>query len=78
MIKPCQISSFIPIFSTILFFSLPGIRPDDVDVIELHDCFSANELITYEALGLCDPGKGFCQVKKNPKIREKLGRGCVG
>jgi sterol carrier protein 2 len=30
---------------------------DDVDVIELHDCFSANELITYEALGLCDEGK---------------------
>lgn len=33
-----------------------GVRPDDVDVIELHDCFSANELITYEALGLCPPG----------------------
>lgn len=31
--------------------------PLDVDVIELHDCFSANELITYEALGLCLPGK---------------------
>ena len=29
----------------------------EVDVIELHDCFSANELITYEALGLCDEGK---------------------
>jgi sterol carrier protein 2 len=34
-----------------------GLGPDDVDVIELHDCFSANELITYEALGLCDVGK---------------------
>lgn len=33
-----------------------GIRPSDVDVIELHDCFSANELITYEALGLCPEG----------------------
>lgn len=32
-------------------------QPSDVDVIELHDCFSANELITYEALGLCAPGK---------------------
>lgn len=32
-------------------------RPTDVQVIELHDCFSANELITYEALGLCPPGK---------------------
>jgi sterol carrier protein 2 len=29
-----------------------GIGPEDVDVVELHDCFTANELITYEALGL--------------------------
>lgn len=33
-----------------------GLTADDVDVIELHDCFSANELITYEALGLCEEG----------------------
>ncbi|EFN77053.1 non-specific lipid-transfer protein [Harpegnathos saltator] len=33
-------------------------RPIDVDVVELHDCFSVNELITYEALGLCPPGHG--------------------
>ena len=32
--------------------------PADVDVIELHDCFSTNELITYEALGLCGEGEG--------------------
>jgi acetyl-CoA acyltransferase len=32
--------------------------PDDVDVIELHDCFSANELLTYEALGLAAEGEG--------------------
>ena len=36
---------------------LPWLKPSDVDVIELHDCFSANELITYEALGLCPLGK---------------------
>jgi len=35
-----------------------GLGPQDVDVIELHDCFSTNELITYEALGLCEPGQG--------------------
>ena len=35
-----------------------GIGPDDVDVIELHDCFSTNELLTYEALGLCPEGDG--------------------
>ncbi|MBL6751798.1 MAG: lipid-transfer protein [Nevskia sp.] len=33
-----------------------GIGPDDVDVCELHDCFAQNELITYEALGLCPEG----------------------
>lgn len=38
-------------------FGKSGYRPADVDVVELHDCFSANELITYEALGLCPPGK---------------------
>ena len=27
-------------------------------VVELHDCFSCNELITYEALGLCEEGQG--------------------
>ena len=33
-----------------------GLGPQDVQVVELHDCFSANELITYEALGLCPVG----------------------
>jgi acetyl-CoA acetyltransferase len=33
-----------------------GRGPEDVDVIELHDCFSANEMITYEGLGLCEEG----------------------
>jgi acetyl-CoA acyltransferase len=32
--------------------------PEDIQVIELHDCFSANELITYEALGLAEEGHG--------------------
>ena len=33
-----------------------GIGPEDVDVVELHDCFAHNELLTYEALGLCPEG----------------------
>ena len=36
-----------------------GLSRDDVNVVELHDCFSCNELITYEALGLCPPGKNY-------------------
>ena len=35
---------------------LSGYTRGDIDVIELHDCFSCNELITYEALGLCAEG----------------------
>ncbi len=33
-----------------------GLGVEDVDVIELHDCFTANEILTYEALGLCPEG----------------------
>ncbi|MEZ4451531.1 MAG: lipid-transfer protein [Nannocystaceae bacterium] len=34
-----------------------GVGPQDVDVVELHDCFTANELLTYEALRLCPEGQ---------------------
>ena len=33
-----------------------GIGPEDVDVVELHDCFTSNEIITYEALQLTEEG----------------------
>lgn len=48
-------------------YEAAGVGPEDVDVIELHDCFTANELITYEALGLCDEGKaeGFIRDEDN-------------
>jgi len=39
-------------------YAQSGLSAQDVDVIELHDCFSANELITYEALGLAEVGEG--------------------
>ncbi|MFI7161738.1 lipid-transfer protein [Rhodococcus erythropolis] len=37
-------------------YEAAGIGPEDVQVVELHDCFSANELITYEGLGLTPEG----------------------
>lgn len=37
-------------------YEAAAIGPDDVDVVELHDCFAQNELISYEALGLCSDG----------------------
>jgi acetyl-CoA acetyltransferase len=33
-----------------------SLGPKDVQVIELHDCFTSNEILTYEALGLCPEG----------------------
>ena len=38
-------------------YAQSGLGPENIDVIELHDCFSCNELITYEGLGLCPVGK---------------------
>ncbi|MDV6211291.1 lipid-transfer protein [Rhodococcus erythropolis] len=37
-------------------YEAASIGPEDVQVVELHDCFSANELITYEGLGLTPEG----------------------
>lgn len=37
-------------------YEVAGVGPRDVDVVELHDCFAHNELISYEALGLCAEG----------------------
>jgi acetyl-CoA acetyltransferase len=37
-------------------YAQAGVGPEDLDVVELHDCFAHNELITYEALGLCPEG----------------------
>jgi sterol carrier protein 2 len=37
-------------------YEAAGIGPEDIPVVELHDCFTANELITYEALGLAPEG----------------------
>ncbi|MEM7428408.1 MAG: lipid-transfer protein [Pseudomonadota bacterium] len=44
-----------------------GVGPGDVDVVELHDCFTTNELITYEALGLTSEGgaEGFISDDDN-------------
>jgi len=39
-------------------YETAGVGPDDIDVCELHDCFTANELITYEGLGFVAEGMG--------------------
>ena len=42
-----------------------GLGPEDFQVIELHDCFSANELLLYEALGLCGEGEAAKLIDNN-------------
>jgi sterol carrier protein 2 len=48
-----------------LVYKNAGITPKDVNVVELHDCFAANELVTYEALGLCPVGKAGEAIDRN-------------
>lgn len=38
-------------------YAQSGLGPEDVQVVELHDCFTANEVLTYEALSLCKEGE---------------------
>ncbi len=40
-----------------LVYEQAGIGPEDIRVVELHDCFAHNEVISYEALGLCAEGE---------------------
>jgi acetyl-CoA C-acetyltransferase len=39
-------------------YEMAGVRPEDVDVAEVHDCFTIAEIIGYEDLGFCKQGEG--------------------
>jgi len=39
-------------------YKMAGIQPKDVDVAEVHDCFTVAEIMAYENLGFCKPGEG--------------------
>ncbi|MCJ1279137.1 hypothetical protein MMC21_006961 [Puttea exsequens] len=41
-----------------------NVHPNDITLCELHDCFSANEMVVLDALGLCDPGKAHEMVRR--------------
>lgn len=44
-------------------YAQAGLGPDDVDLFEVHDCFSVAELLHYEDLGLCEKGEGGALVE---------------
>lgn len=39
-------------------YEMTGTGPEDLDVVETHDCFTVAEILAYEALGLCKEGDG--------------------
>jgi len=45
-------------------YEMAGVSPQDVDVAEIHDCFSITELISYEDLGFAEPGRGVGLLKE--------------
>ncbi|HYD81316.1 MAG TPA: lipid-transfer protein [Paucimonas sp.] len=45
-------------------FEQAGVGPDEIDVVELHDCFTPNEVITYEGLGLCGQGEAEAFINR--------------
>jgi len=45
-------------------FEQAGLGPQEVDVVELHDCFTPNEVITYEGLGLCGEGEAEAFIRR--------------
>jgi acetyl-CoA C-acetyltransferase len=45
-------------------YEMAGRKPRDVDVAEVHDCFTIAEIVAYEDLGFCKPGEGGKLVEK--------------
>ncbi len=45
-------------------YDMAGLRPEDINVAEVHDCFTIAEVLAYEALGFAKPGKGGKLIEK--------------
>ena len=39
-------------------YQMAGVAPEDIDVVEVHDCFTISEILAYEDLGFAKPGEG--------------------
>ncbi len=52
--------------------AVAGIRLQDLDLVETHDCFSIAEMIEYEAMGLCLPGEGWRAAREGWTARDGL------
>jgi acetyl-CoA acetyltransferase len=44
-------------------YDMAGLGPEDIDLAEVHDCFTISEVLHYESLGFCAPGDGVKLLK---------------
>jgi acetyl-CoA C-acetyltransferase len=51
-------------------YKMAGVTPKDIDVAEVHDCFTISEIIAYEDLGLAKPGEGKELVRSKETYKE--------
>jgi acetyl-CoA C-acetyltransferase len=51
-------------------YAMAGIGPRDIDVAEVHDCFTIAELMAYENLGFAEPGQGVELIRNKETYRE--------
>lgn len=51
-------------------YKMAGVGPKDIDVAEVHDCFTIAELMAYEALGFSEPGKGVELIRNRETYKE--------
>jgi acetyl-CoA C-acetyltransferase len=51
-------------------YEMAGIKPSDVDVAEVHDCFTIAELMAYEDLGFAEPGQGRELIRNKETYKE--------
>jgi acetyl-CoA C-acetyltransferase len=49
---------------------MAGVTPQDIDVAEVHDCFTIAEMMAYEDLGFAEPGKGKELIKNKETYKE--------
>lgn len=51
-------------------YAMAGVKPEDIDVAEVHDCFTIAEIMAYESLGFAKPGEGPALIRAKETYKE--------
>ncbi len=51
-------------------YQMAGVTPQDIDVAEVHDCFTIAEIMAYENLGFAKPGEGAALIRSKETYKE--------